>query len=311
MDYGPRKLDALLNRSGRHGYRGSLAILALLIILSPAWAALSVAAEKPDSNVAPASFSIFKRQPLGFDHRTVEHIAAGIRNLPGEVPKLIEFAGSPAPRTRAQRRHLDADAGGRHRLRDLRTCPACASGQASLASLSERIPYAGQEWLAALSELVAATLVPISLWGLWAFVRALTGFHGPLFVFGGQFLLAWTIYSFALSVVRELVMRPLLPIPAEHGRYIFRFARLLLAYGIALKVCTNLIADFGAPADVVALIDAALRPLTDRYAGDRHDAPARGGRAIPRSSELSLPGICRGIQPFLSGDLGADDSESR
>ncbi|MGO9451993.1 MAG: mechanosensitive ion channel family protein [Candidatus Binataceae bacterium] len=258
-DQGLDKLDALPNRSGRHGYRGRLAILALLIILSPAWAALSVAADKPDSNVAPASFSIFKRQPLGFDSRTVEHIAAGSRNLPDEVPKLIEFLGH-------QRRALG------HSGVILMLLLAVAIGYGifgrvqlarrvmrAFASLSERIPYAGQEWLAALSEVVAATLVPISLWGLWAFVRALTGFHGPLFMFGGQFLLAWTVYSFALSVVRELVMRPLLPIPAEHGRYIFRFSRLLLAYGIALKVCTYLIADFGAPADIVALIDAALR----------------------------------------------------
>ncbi|MGO9062514.1 MAG: mechanosensitive ion channel family protein [Candidatus Binataceae bacterium] len=231
--------------------------MALLIVVDLAWGGLTVAAEKPPSNAEAASSSLFRRQPLGFDHRTAEHIGAAIRNFPGEVPKLIEFA-------RHQHQAL-----GHGSVLMLLLAIAIGYGifgrvrlahrvKLALAPLSERMPGAGQEWMAALSELVAASLLPISLWGLWAFVRALTGFQGPLFIVVGQLLLAWSVYSFAISAAHELVVRPLLPIPPEHGRYIFRFARLLLAYGIAVKVCTNLIADFGAPADVVALIDAAL-----------------------------------------------------
>ncbi len=258
-DKEPGKNDEPLNRKGRHGYSGSLAVLTMLVILDLAWAGLTVAAEKLDKSAPSASSSLFKRQPLGFDHHTVDRIAAAFRNLPSEVPKLIEFA-------RGQHRVLGHGGG----VLMLLLAVAIGYGiygrvqlqhriKQAFAPLFARIPSAGQQWPAAISEVVAVTLLPISLWGLWTFVRALTDFHGPLFMIAGQLLLAWTVYSFALSAIRELVMRPLLPIPPEHGRYIFRFSRLLLAYGITLKVCTNLIAVFGAPVDVVALIEAALR----------------------------------------------------
>ena len=257
-DNGLCKFDAPVNRYNGYADRRSLAASALLVILDLAWAGLTVAAENAPSKIAPASPSLFSRQPLGFDQGTGERIVSAVRSFPGEVPKLIEFArhqhqvlGHGGVLMLLLAVSIGYGIFGRDRL--------ARRVKRGLAPLSERMPGAGQEWMAALSELVAAALLPISLWGLWAFVRALTGFQGPVFIIVGQLLLAWAIYAFALSAVYELLVRPLLPIPPEHGRYLFRFARLLLAYGIALKVCTNLIADFGAPADVVELIDAALR----------------------------------------------------
>ncbi len=257
-DDGLRKFEAPGNYDKSVDHRCRLTAMAPRIILDPAWVGFAVAADKPEAKTGPPSPSLFSRQPLGFDHRTAEHIAAVVRNLPNELPKLIEFA---------RHQHQVLGHGGVLMLLLAVTIGYAIFGRAPLAHrvkgafapLAERIPRGGREWLAGLSELVTAAVLPSALWGLWAFVRALTGFQGPLFIIVGQLLLAWAIYSLAVSAVHELVVRPLLPIPTEHGRYIFRFARLLLAYAIALKVCTNLIATFGAPADVVALIDSALQ----------------------------------------------------
>jgi small-conductance mechanosensitive channel len=258
-DNGCSKNKASLNRNATRGCLRALTILAMLLVTYSVWARPLAAAEKATTSVTSTASSLFKRQPLGFDQQTMDRMAATLRNLPREAPKLIEFA-------RGQRRVLGHGGGA------LMLLLALAIGygiygrvrlahwiKAALAPLFERIPVAGKAWPTAISELLAATLLPISLWGLWEFVKALTDFHGPLFMIAGQLLLAWTVYSFALTAVRELVIRPLLPISPEHGRYIFRFSRLLLAYAITLTVCTNLIAIFGAPADVVALIDTALR----------------------------------------------------
>jgi small-conductance mechanosensitive channel len=236
--------------------RSGLPIITLLIVLNLSCIGVAHAETRPAPKSTPVSSPLFRRQPLGFDNQTVAHIEDAIRNTSGEVPRLIDFVHT-------QRRALGP--GGAALM--LLLAIAIGYGVSGRARLARRVKgafapisaSAGTVWPTALAELVAATLLPISLWALWAFVRALTDFHGPLFILGGQLLLAWTLYSFAITAVRELVIRPLLPVPPEHGRYIFRFSQLLLAYGIALEVCTNLLADFGAPADMVALIDAGLR----------------------------------------------------
>ncbi len=231
---------------------------ALSIILDLTWAELAVAAEKPGLNAGPTPPSLLTRQPLGFDQRTLDRLAAAVRNLPRELPNLIEFA-------RHQHQVL-----GRGSVLMLILAVAIGYGifgrvrlasqiRKELAPLSERVPGPGQKWLAAISEVAAATLLPALLWSLWALVRAVSGFEGPLFVIVGQLLLAWAAYSFSVSLAYELLMLPLLPIPPEHGSYIFRFARLLLAYGIVFKLCASLSAHFGAPPDTVALLDIILR----------------------------------------------------
>jgi hypothetical protein len=233
-------------------------VLALLAILFLASARLTVAAEKLDATAEPSS-DLFRRQPLGFDHQTFHRIAAAFENSSSEVSQLIEFV-------RGQRRALGQGGGflmlllaltigygirGRAKLR--------YRIQQALESLCEQTLAAQQKWPAAIAELIAVTVLPLSLWAFWSLVKALTNFHGPLFILAGNLLLAWTVYSLVIGALRNLLIRPLLPIPLEHGRYLFRFLRLLLAYAIAARVCTKLIDVFGAPGDVVALIDAALR----------------------------------------------------
>jgi len=233
-------------------------VLALIAILFLASARLTVAAEKLDATAEPSS-GLFRRQPLGFDHQTFHRIAAAFENSSSEVSQLIEFV-------RGQRRALGQGGGflmlllaltigygirGRAKLR--------YRIQQALESLCEQTLAAQQKWPAAIAELIAVTVLPLSLWAFWSLVKALTNFHGPLFILAGNLLLAWTVYSLVIGALRNLLIRPLLPIPLEHGRYLFRFLRLLLAYAIAARVCTKLIDVFGAPGDVVALIDAALR----------------------------------------------------
>ena len=71
-DNGLCKLDVPVNRYNGYADRRSLAASALLVILDLAWAGLTVAAENAPSKIAPASLSLFSRQPLGFDQGTGE-----------------------------------------------------------------------------------------------------------------------------------------------------------------------------------------------------------------------------------------------
>ncbi len=218
-----------------------------------------VAQLAPQASGAPDSASLLTRQPAGFDRHTFERAAAAMRELPGRIPNLIAFA-----------RHQHQMLGRGGALMLLLLALAIGYGvfgrvrlarriRQTLAPISQHIPGAGREWLAAIAEVIAAALLPVLLWLLWRMVHALTGFEGPLFIIAGQMLLAWSIYAAAIGTMYQLLVRPLLPIPSGHGHYLFRFARLLIGYAIAVEVCARLMARFGAPADVAALIKTALQ----------------------------------------------------
>ena len=100
---GPGRNDTLLNRHRKYAYRSILAVAAMPFILDLAWTGITVAAEKVDWRAASASSSLFVRQPLGFSRQTINRLEAALRNLPDEIPKLIEFV-------RAQRHVLGAAA---------------------------------------------------------------------------------------------------------------------------------------------------------------------------------------------------------
>ena len=164
-DNGCSKNEMSLNCNGMCGCFRALVILAMLLVTHLAWADRTVAAETAATSGRPTSSSLFERQPLGFDQQTADRMATTLRNLPGEAPKLIEFA-------RGQRRVLGHGGGA------LMLLLALAIGygiygrvrlsnwiKAALAPLFERIPSAGNQWPASIAELLAATLLWISYRG--------------------------------------------------------------------------------------------------------------------------------------------------
>src|SRR5262249_30746248 len=70
-----------------------LTVAALPIVLHVAQAGLANAAEKSISGSVSSWSPLLRRQPSGFDRRTLEHIAAAVRNIPSHLPKLLEFVG--------------------------------------------------------------------------------------------------------------------------------------------------------------------------------------------------------------------------
>ena len=92
--------------------------------------------------------------------------------------------------------------------------------------------------------------------GLYMFVAALVAFERVPFPILGSVLLAWTEYAALTAIIHEFVVRPLLPVPPEHGRYMFRSTRALLIYGLTVTVLLESATRLGAPNDVVELFRA-------------------------------------------------------
>ena len=211
------------------------------------------AARAADPRLTAVEAALFERSPLGFSSATLERVWSRIAQIPQTVSAMPQ-------RISEQLRMLGPQAtalllilvvtiivGLLARRRIFRWI------EARLAPIASWLPGRGESLIASASQVIAAVAVPLALWALYLFVVALTNFEQPAFAVFGMILLAWTEYEFVISVVRELVLRPLLNIAPEQGRYLFRAATLIAAYGIFVNVLLESAAKLGAPPDTVAL----------------------------------------------------------
>lgn len=218
-----------------------------------------------DIIIAPrASGSLLEREPLGYDSSTVERLRRSLRLAPKAAPYAISRIG-------AQLEVLGIGGSllvlllliavgyglpiGRKRFETWLETTALAPAQALL-------PSALRPWLVAIAQIVAAGLLPAALWGLHSAIRQATGYDYPAFVVLGILLLAWTKYTLATTIVRELVIRPLLPIPAEHGAYLYGITRRLLLFTFFQSALVETLFEVRALADdTVALVASIFQAV--------------------------------------------------
>ena len=226
-------------------------LFALLLVLACFAGSADAARRSPPPHAAPGS--VFERQPLGFDANTAQRIVAGARSLPERLAEAVRDRGGALGLTAAVCLLLAA-AGVAYAL----------VGQRWLAGRLERMLEAPAEpgaprrarTLEALAQVFAAALLPVTLWALHRLAADFTGSDDPLFEFVGTLLVAWAWFAIAVVLLRELLVRPLLPVPAEHGRYLYARGRWLLAYGVLGAVGLQAAWTFGLPDDVIALVHA-------------------------------------------------------
>ena len=196
--------------------------------------------------------SLFDRRPMGFDGATLERTSESLRSLPRRLPDL---AGALAEHGQA------LGVVGSAFLFVFVIAIAYALGarfELAWRPLLEQAPPRIAPWLVALAQIFAAALLPLGLWAIHALAVDLTGSVDAALLMFGPLLIAWAWFAIAIAVLREIVLRPLLPVPPEHGRYLYRVGRWLLAYGLLVFAALGAAQTAGAPADVVALVRSLL-----------------------------------------------------
>src|SRR5438309_2329992 len=233
----------------RHLKQQVFALLLALVLLGGG-SSVDGARRAPPPRAAPGS--LFERQPLGFDGTTVQRIVTGVRSLPQRLPELVREQGAAL-----------GVIGAISLLFLIVVLAYGFVGQKQLANRLERAfepsraSRAGPA-LGAAAHVFAAALLPVTLWALHALVADLSGSDDPVFSFVGTLLVAWAWFAMAVALLRELLMRPLLPVPPEHGRYLYRAGRWLLAYGVFGALVLQAAWTFELPGDVIALAYAVF-----------------------------------------------------
>jgi small-conductance mechanosensitive channel len=223
------------------------ALLAACVLICAGEAA-EAARRAPPPRAAPGS--LFERQSLGFDATTIHRIHAGALSLPERLAELVREHGAALAATGAVLLLLLLVAVGYARF--VRPRLAARLERAVQPAAAARAAFAGSAF-AAMAQVFAAALLPAALWALHALVSDVSGSDDPVLSFVGDVLVAWTWFAIAVALLRELLLRPLLPVAAEHGRYLYRAGRLLFGYAVLGTVAIQAAWTFEVPGDVIAL----------------------------------------------------------
>jgi small-conductance mechanosensitive channel len=225
----------------------------LLLMMGLSCCPVAAANAASSRTAADKHGGLFERQPPQFTYQTITRLPKQVASLWEEIPKALAHEWE-------HERSLDAVSfvlvllllgaviyGAFIRRRVARRIAAW------IVPIEQRLPQTATPWLAAIAEVAAAAFLPLFLWGFYQFVAALITFERAPLLILGSVLLAWTEYAAAAATAHELMVRPLLPVPPEHGRYLFRWTRVLLIYGLAVTVLLDSATRLGASREPVAL----------------------------------------------------------
>jgi len=197
--------------------------------------------------------SLFEREPLGFDVTTVQRIAAGLRSLPERLPDFVSAHGRELVVGAAALVVLSLAGFAWAAMAQRRFAPRM---ERTLDPLARFLAPRALGALGALARILAAALAPLIVWALHSLIADLTGAEDRSFRLVGILIAAWARLAIAVAALRELVLRPLLPVPTEHGKYLYGVGGWLFLYAIGFSAVIEAAEAFDAPADVVALAGA-------------------------------------------------------
>jgi small-conductance mechanosensitive channel len=217
-----------------------------------------IEASKVKAQLAKEAASVFKRQPLGFDADTLDRVSAWFLSLPGRTPALVKSFS----------RHLRVLGviGTLIILAFLGIIFYSLAGWKQVLTFLEKRAQPLREHLSDIwyplvlsgLRILAATLIPLIIFGLYSLIRGLIDYDAPWFVLTGELLKLWALGALVINGLREVLLAGHFPIPPDNARPVYRTARLIILYilfSLALVIGAKI---FKVPKDILALLNFAV-----------------------------------------------------
>ena len=202
--------------------------------------------------------ALFERRPLGWNLNTIAYLSRLAMSLPGKLPVfthmvieqsrvlgvigsiiVLVFIFAVLYSLLGQRRVM--------RWVEQRVEP-----------LSRFIPEATYPFVISGIKVIVSALIPLLLLGAFALINAMINYSAVWFQLLGRLLGFWAVGALLLRLLKESLTRDLFKVTAQHGRTIYRWARLALLYAI-FGVATYWTAEvFKIRDDVLALLRFAI-----------------------------------------------------
>lgn len=217
-------------------------------------AAVEAGTTAEGSAVPTGAAALLVAEPLGFDLGTVHRLEDAVRQLPEEAPALVMRIRDRGLALGVFRSALILSLFVAIGFVLLKPRALSRSVERRIAPRLAHAPPNARPWLAASLQVLIATAPPFVLWLAHDAVQRATGFQGGGFLLTGVALRAWLQFALTVSVWRELVVRPLLPVPVQHRAYLFRIGHGLALYVAALAFLSEVVSLAELPPDLWALI---------------------------------------------------------
>ena len=216
--------------------------------------AIKQEATKMKAQIAAQARNVFRREPLGFTGQTWERGRRWLMDLPSQVPGLIQGLSEEI-------RLLNLG-GSLIMFAFLGVVFYSLFGWKKVFGYLERtakpletlITEAYAPYLLAALRVIAATLIPLILYGLFVLVGEFTDFEAPWFLLMGSLLKLWALGALIIGLLREFLLSRILPVPPESAATVYRISRWVTLYvllSIALLTGAKL---FRMPPDTLALV---------------------------------------------------------
>ena len=210
------------------------------------------------AEVGEQARSLLGRRPLGFDLGTIDRLREWAMGLPLEIPKLVEHV--------MEQSRLLGFVGSVIMLAFLLAVFYSLFGQHKVLERLEKaveplrsyIPEAFYPYFLSLMRIVVSSLMPLVLFGAYGLIRAFVSYDAPWFQITGTLFMLWAVGALLINLLREALTRGLLPISTQHGRSIFRVARIVLLYILASFAIFLGAEAFRIPEDFLALLGFVL-----------------------------------------------------
>lgn len=220
--------------------------------------AIQQEATKVKAHFALQARDVFKREPLGFGVKTLNRMRQWVLDLPAQVPTLMQ-------RFFAQIRLLGV-VGSLILLAFLGIVFYSVFGwkkvfvylEEKAKPLEEQISEASLPYLLALLRIIAATLIPLILYGLFLLVQAFIAYTAPWLLLTESLLKLWALGALLIGLLWESLRSGMFFVPTPNALTVYRVAKWVILY---ILFCVALFIGakvFAMPPDILALLRFAI-----------------------------------------------------
>jgi small-conductance mechanosensitive channel len=211
-------------------------------------------AEKVREDLEKQARSLFERKPIGADIQTVKHLYKTVLALPSKAPQFT--------RAIIEEGKVLGMFGSLLIIFFVSAVLYSLLGQTRLVRwverearpLTQHIPEGFYRYFLSILKVVVSALIPLIFLGLYSLINKMIDYRVIWFQLAGRLLVLWAIGALLLRLLKEALTRELFQVTAEHGKLVFRYARLIILYLLLWIVVLWTARAFEVRSDVIHLL---------------------------------------------------------